>query len=234
MKKKEKKLEELAELSLLTSSIMHDIRGYLTSIKGNAEIGARITADDKAKDKFLKIVEIVNQASDMVETFRKLYKGEEELEQEEFYIGDSVEFARKLLMPKLSGINFEVNLPEIRLRCKKKLIDQVFINLISNAAEALENSSKKIIRIWCEEKNNNFSVFVADSGPGIPKDIRKKIFSPFFTTKEKGTGMGLYIVKKILSKVGGKIRLVDSKSTANFEDMNTIFEIILLGKIVVK
>jgi signal transduction histidine kinase len=145
MRQKEKKLEELAELSLLTSSIMHDIRGYLTSIKGNAEIGARITADDKAKDKFLKIVEIVNQASDMVETFRKLYKGEEELEQEEFYIGDSVEFAQKLLMPKLSGINFEVNLPEIRLRCKKKLIDQVFINLISNAAEALENSLKKII-----------------------------------------------------------------------------------------
>jgi signal transduction histidine kinase len=234
MRKKEKKLEELAELSLLTSSIMHDIRGYLTSIKGNAEIGAYITADDKAKDKFLKIVEIVNQASDMIETFRKLYKGEEELEQEEFYIGDSVGFARKLLMSKLSGINFEVNLPEIRLKCKKKLIDQVFINLISNAAEALENSSKKIIRIWCEEKNNNFSVFVADSGPGIPKNIRKKIFSPFFTTKEKGTGMGLYIVKKILSKIEGKIRLVDSKSTANFEDMNTIFEIILPGKMVVK
>jgi len=204
MKKKEKKLEELAELSLLTSSIMHDIRGYLASIKGNAEIGARITADDKAKDKFLKIVEIVNQASDMIETFRKLYKGEEELEQEEFYIGDSVGFARKLLMSKLSGINFEVNLPEIRLKCKKKLIDQVFINLISNAAEALENSSKKIIRIWCEEKNNNFSVFVADSGPGIPKNIRKRIFSPFFTTKEKGTGMGLYIVRKFCQKLEEK------------------------------
>jgi len=242
----EKRLEELVELSLLTSSIMHDIRGYLSAIKGHAEIGAHITSDSRAKDKFLKIVDLINQMSDMIETFRKLYKGELEFEQEEFFISDSIEFARKLLMGKLSGIDFEVKIPEIKLRCKRKLMDQVFINLISNAADALENSEKKIIRIWGEKKNNKLSIFIADSGCGIPENIRRKIFSPFFTTKGKGTGMGLYIVKKLLSEIGGKIRLINNKTLSKYKmrndnimyeqlkDMKTVFEIILPNEILVR
>jgi signal transduction histidine kinase len=243
-KERKRRLEELAGLSLLTSSIIHDIRNYLTAIKGNAEIGAQITSDIKAKDKFLKIVELVNQASDMVEAFRKLYKAKGDLGQEDFYISDSVEFARKILGKKLSGINFEVDIPEIKLKGERKLIDQVFINLISNAADALENSPEKTIKIFCREKNNKLSIFIADSGPGIPDDIRKKIFDPFFTTKEGGTGMGLYIVKKILSRIGGKIRLLNSNHLnkfmkkkdyiikENLENMRTIFEIILPKEVV--
>jgi signal transduction histidine kinase len=242
-KERKRRLQELAGLSLLTSSIIHDIRNYLTAIKGNAEVGAQITSDSKAKDKFLKIVELVNQASDVVEAFRKLYKAKGDLGQEDFYISDSVEFARKILGKKLSGINFEVDIPEIKLKGERKLIDQVFINLISNAADALENSPEKTIKIFCREKNNKLSIFIADSGPGIPDDIRKKIFDPFFTTKEGGTGMGLYIVKKILSRIGGKIRLLNSNHLnkfmkkdyiikENLENMRTIFEIILPKEVV--
>jgi two-component system NtrC family sensor kinase len=93
-----------------------------------------------------------------------------------------------------------------QLLCYPQMLNQVFLNLIVNAAHALGDTQGTItVRTWNDEKNVNVSV--SDSGCGIPDDIRQRIFEPFFTTKEvgKGTGLGLSISYDIIRKHGGEI-----------------------------
>lgn len=96
------------------------------------------------------------------------------------------------------------NIPEIR--CYPQQLNQVFLNLLVNAAHAMEGGQGSItVRTWSDE--SDIYVSVTDSGCGIPEGIRQRIFEPFFTTKEvgKGTGLGLSISYDIIRKHGGEI-----------------------------
>ena len=94
--------------------------------------------------------------------------------------------------------------------CSPSQINQVFLNLVTNAAQAMEGTQGKIT-LTTRADGDGVLVEVADSGKGIPPEILPKIFDPFFTTKEvgKGTGLGLSISFKIIEQHGGRIT-VDS------------------------
>ena len=98
-------------------------------------------------------------------------------------------------------------IPEIL--CHPQQLSQVFINLLTNAGQAIEGHGTITVRSWSE--GEYVFVSVADTGSGIPEEIRCRIFDPFFTTKEigKGTGLGLSICFDIIQKHGGEIT-VDS------------------------
>ena len=96
------------------------------------------------------------------------------------------------------------DIPEIR--CYPQQLNQVFLNLLVNAAHAMEGEQGSItVRTWSDGADINVSV--TDTGCGIPEEIRQRIFEPFFTTKEvgKGTGLGLSISYDIIRKHGGEI-----------------------------
>ena len=90
-------------------------------------------------------------------------------------------------------------------RCLPNQLTQVFMNLLVNAAQALENRGEIRVRSW--QSGGNFRVSVSDTGCGMPQEVLKHIFEPFFTTKEvgKGTGLGLAISYDIVRKHGGEI-----------------------------
>jgi two-component system NtrC family sensor kinase len=87
-------------------------------------------------------------------------------------------------------------------------MQQVFLNLINNAIDAMEKRGGKI-HISIRRENDNLVIRVADTGPGIPEANLERIFDPFFTTKPvgKGTGLGLSICYGIIAKMGGKIEV---------------------------
>jgi len=95
------------------------------------------------------------------------------------------------------------------LRARKGEVDQVFVNLIGNAIQAMEGIGCLTLATGLDGRW--IQVTIADTGPGIPDSIRPRIFDPFFTTKTagKGTGLGLSIVHKIVTKYAGTIT-VDS------------------------
>ncbi len=101
------------------------------------------------------------------------------------------------------------NIPAIT--CSPSQLNQVFLNLINNAAQAIESGAGEITLITRMEGADHVAVEIADNGKGIPPEIMSKIFDPFFTTKAvgKGTGLGLSISYKIIEQHGGSIR-VDS------------------------
>jgi signal transduction histidine kinase len=89
-------------------------------------------------------------------------------------------------------------------------LEQVFINLLTNARDAMADSPRKTIRIAVTVDSEAAEITLADTGPGIPPGLERRIFDPFFTTKEvgQGTGLGLSITYGIINDLGGTISVV--------------------------
>jgi len=94
-----------------------------------------------------------------------------------------------------------------QIKCYPQQLNQVFMNLLVNAAHAISDQGKITVRSWSD--TGNVFISVSDTGSGIPEEIQQRIFEPFFTTKEagKGTGLGLSISYDIIRKHGGEIML---------------------------
>ncbi|WP_044241027.1 ATP-binding protein [Flexithrix dorotheae] len=94
-------------------------------------------------------------------------------------------------------------------RVSPGLINQVWMNILLNAIQAIDQDKEGIITIKILQKDDQVHVSIKDDGPGIPKEVKDQIFVPFFTTKEvgKGTGLGLYISQNIIEEIGGTIQV---------------------------
>ncbi|MDX1708223.1 MAG: ATP-binding protein, partial [Desulfobacterales bacterium] len=116
-----------------------------------------------------------------------------------------------LVAMRKNGIKIEKSLAPGLPKCyaDPHLIEQVVLNLITNAARAMEktNGSPKLVAIKSAAHDNTISIQVADSGPGVPAELGEKIFDPFFTTKEDGSGIGLNIAQRIVADHNGAITL---------------------------
>ncbi|MBN3962389.1 ATP-binding protein [Nostoc sp. NMS8] len=119
--------------------------------------------------------------------------------------------------PEIQVVTQYAEMPQIQ--CFAGQLNQVFMNLLANAIDALEDAFQKelclnpLIRISCEQINENVIIRIADNGAGIPQEIQSRLFDPFFTTKAvgKGTGMGLSISYQIITdKHGGSSQCISS------------------------
>ena len=116
--------------------------------------------------------------------------------------------AKNKLKDKVSVHKYYGEIPPVQ--CSPSQINQIFLNLLTNAADAIEESGDVVIRTVAE--GDNVRVSIADTGSGIPKELLAKIRDPFFTTKDvgKGTGLGLSIVDQIITSHGGEL-LIESE-----------------------
>jgi signal transduction histidine kinase len=109
-----------------------------------------------------------------------------------------------------SGIKLNVTVsPEAKwIRADSRALQQVMLNLIANAADALEHSNKPEIVISTVKKDGLVWIDVEDNGVGIPSEDHKNLFKPFYTTKPHGTGLGLVITRKMLAKMNSRIGIM--------------------------
>jgi signal transduction histidine kinase len=110
---------------------------------------------------------------------------------------------------------YDPSLP--RLLAYGSELNQVWTNLIDNAIEAMNGQGEIWIRTWCEY--DHVLVEIADNGPGIPRDIQPRIFEHFFTTKGvgQGTGLGLDVTYRIVSKHNGNISFISQPGDTRFQ-----------------
>ena len=126
-------------------------------------------------------------------------------------INDVIQRALSLMQEqmRLRQIEVKINLCESAPMVIGNAIqlEQVFINLLTNARDAVATSERRVISIECAIKNDVAELAFSDTGPGIPNGLEQRIFDPFFTTKEvgKGTGLGLSITYGILKEHHGTI-----------------------------
>ena len=100
--------------------------------------------------------------------------------------------------------------PPLKIPISADRFKELLLNLYNNAKEALTGKSGEIA-VSVRRAESNVVISVADSGPGIPEALRAKIFAPYFTTKEGGTGIGLAVVHKIVEESGGTVAIKDGR-----------------------
>src|SRR4029077_5352014 len=160
----------------------------------------------------------------IVQALHNYSRGDEQRPRE-LVLARSVDDTLDLLRHRLRNVRVEKQIdPDLRLQGFPGQIDQVFMNLISNAAQAVgTRDNGGTIRIAAHKQADDVEITVADDGPGIPADNIPKIFDPFFTTKDvgEGSGLGLSIVHGIVDRHGGRITVESQVGTG------TTFRIVL-------
>jgi signal transduction histidine kinase len=210
--------ERLAALGQLTAGLAHEIRNPLGVIKGSAEtLGRKLPSEDPmARELADYISSEVNRLNSLVSRFLNFARPLELKKQPEeiSVIVDHAIQAAEEHWPK-SSVEVErayaPGLPAVPVDAE--LTEQVFKNLVFNAYEAMEAEGGRLrvgIANEFSDGRRGVEVSLADTGPGVPGELREQIFNPFFTTKSNGVGLGLSIVSKIVDDHGGWIRVEPS------------------------
>jgi signal transduction histidine kinase len=217
----------LATVGELSASIAHEINQPLAAILTNAEVGAHLIETGAAKlEELHEILTSIRQddlrASDVIERMRRLLHNEQ-VEMRALNINDAIESIVRLTrgLAMRNGISVHtalaVSLPAIKGDYVQ--IQQVLLNLIMNALEAVRGAPserRRIVITTLERPPGNVEVEVKDGGPGIAADKLARIFEPFFTTKPDGMGLGLSITRSILSAHHGRIWVESNDTGAAF------------------
>ena len=156
------------------------------------------------------ITEGANRTAEIVKGLRN-FSRTDEAEKKNANINECLDSTIMILQTKLKDKNIELKkqfaqLPDIA--CYPGQLNQVFMNIISNAADAIEGNNGEI-NVVTKKENNNILVSIKDNGKGMTDEVKKKIFDPFFTTKDvgSGTGLGLSIAYGIMEKHNAKIEV---------------------------
>ena len=217
-----RRAERLAALGQLSAGLAHEIRNPLGVIKGSADMLTRKVAGSEPLVAELAgyISSEVNRLNALVVRFLNFARPSK-LELRPERIPEIVDRALEAATASFPNPDVKIerqyapNLPEIP--ADPQLCEQVFVNLITNALQAMqaqEAPMDKRLRLTIAPEVSSgepgVGVIVEDSGPGVPPELREQIFNPFFTSKKDGVGLGLSIVAKIVDDHRGTIRLEEN------------------------
>lgn len=220
--------EKLASLGTLTSGVAHELNNPLNNISTSVQILTEEIEDGDLEYKRMLLGETEKQ----VDRARDIIKGLLEFSRERTFVPQEVNFKElvektmKLIkgeIPSNVTQHFELD-DSLEVRIGPHRIQRVIMNMVINAAHAMEDSDNGKLTIIAERTDENTFCFqVKDTGKGIKKEDMEKIFDPFYTTKEvgKGTGLGLSISHGIVESHGGRIE-VESQ-----EGKGTVFKVCL-------
>ena len=214
------RVERLRAIGELSARVAHDLRNPLGIIKNAVEL-IEMSSNDITDEKLKNRINMIKKATERMS--RQItdvldFARTRPLQLEKKSLVEILESSLKSIITESIKISKPKN--DVSIICDSKQLEIVFSNILMNAVQAMENSGEIIIRI--SENEDDVSIEIEDSGPGIPEDVIEQIFDPLFTTKSSGTGLGLVSCKNIIEQHNGTI-IVRNKPT--------IFEIKLPKKV---
>ncbi len=215
--------DRMAALGMLAAGVAHEINNPLAYMAlGIEALGkhlTRMSGDSHARDAALALLEPIrigaDRVTDIVRELRTLSRPEADLASP-VPLSSVIVTAQQMVAHELR----DRTRVSVRIEGDPRVIghagrlEQVLINLLTNAAQAFTNESvDPQIIITCAERSGNVELDIEDNGPGIPPNLRARVFDPFFTTKPAGvgTGLGLSICHGIVNRMGGEIT-IDARS----------------------
>ncbi|WP_022854490.1 ATP-binding protein [Thermodesulfatator atlanticus] len=204
--KEKEKQKIIDECEGISKKVIHDVRSILQMISLSAEQG--IIRKERKNEYFERIIATSLRGEEITKDYLSINKQKIKT----ILNCDIKEILERITnsLKKTAGddlaleIFLEEDLPKIKGNSFS--IEQIIRNILNNAYQAIKG--KGYIRISAKKENENVVVTVIDSGPGIPQELREKIFEPHFSTKEGSTGLGLSFVKKEIESLGGSIELI--------------------------
>lgn len=215
----------LAALGRLSAGVSHELNQPLAAILNFAENGKRLLEKSRTKEASDNLSQIADQVRRITRIISNLraFSRQENLPTEQVDLCGVVNRAVGLMQAdiKKAGVKQKIAIPTAPLyvTAGKLRLEQVVLNLVSNALDAMQSSSQKVITIQLEDHGKMAVLTVQDSGTGI--DDPARVFEPFYTTKElgasKGLGMGLALSFGLVSHFGGQLTCQNLKQGAEFK-----------------
>jgi signal transduction histidine kinase len=210
--------EQYTMLGKQAAEIAHEIKNPLTTIKGFLQLIQPYLKDINKEEYATIAIDEIKRVDDILSSFLNAAKPMEEVNRV-LNINEIVHHSAKLFESEsiIKNIHLTTSLsnknPHIIFNENK--LKQVLINLIKNAFEAIEETQNGsgFIEVITEVAGINAQIHVIDSGCGMTNKIINQLFTPFFTTKDAGTGIGLSVCKQIIESYGGNISIASTKGT---------------------
>lgn len=227
-----RRAEKLAATGQLAASIAHEINNPMQALTNLIALIAYKTSLDESTRQLVELAEAeVKRMSHIVRQMLSFYR--ESVRPVSVQITEVLEDVFELFVMRMRANQIKM---ERRYDFEGEIygfpveLRQLFANLISNAIEAIGSKGQIVIhvapwRVASNPERAGVRVVIADNGPGIKRDLHKRIFEPFFTTKaEKGTGLGLWVVKAVVTRHEGSIRMRSSTAEGR---SGTVFSVFL-------
>ncbi|MCH7517964.1 MAG: PAS domain S-box protein [Candidatus Dadabacteria bacterium] len=215
-----KNIQEMStsRFETLMSGLAHELKNPLSGIRG----AAQLLAEETENIETIKCAEIITKEADRLKSLLDSLKQLEPFAEELLEPLDIHDILMEIIyLESLSDMNkniqykqnYDITLPPIR--GDRNSLKQVFLNLIKNASQAIEVKGKiEVSTRWITEHKlkgqKAISIEIEDNGNGIARESLEKIFSPFYTTRKEGSGLGLFLAYQIIAKHGGAV-LVESE-----------------------
>ena len=208
--------EKLATVGEIASGVAHEVNNPLAAIRMEAELLGRASKDPETSTTAATITREVDRAARIVRSLLRLARRADTAPtrvQMNDLVRDVAEIRQRVLRAESVELRTELDQSAPAVLGLGQELQQVVINLVTNAEYVVRGRKPAIVHLVTQAREGWVRIVVEDSGPGVPREIRARIFDPFFTTKgpDEGTGLGLAICQRVVTEVGGKIWLEESK-----------------------
>ena len=211
--------DKMTSLGRVAAGIAHEIRNPLSGINVYLNTLDKIYHKQENLEKIKRIIEQLKSASDRIKIVIKRVMDFSQPSEPKFVLTDInkpiVEaITLSAVTMRKNGVTITSSLGENLPLCQAdpRLIEEVMLNLITNAAEAMKHTDKtKRVEITSSVRDDHLVISISDSGPGIPATLRNQVFDPFYTTKSGGTGIGLSICHRVITDHGGSLSVSASR-----------------------
>ncbi|MCB2141340.1 sensor histidine kinase [bacterium] len=202
--------DRLTALGQLAAGLAHEIRNPLGSIRGATEIlGDEDTSPDQREEFKRIMIAETDRLDNVLRNFLEYARSQRNgLSSESCRLAPIVNRLLKLMERKLESTRVEIDLspePLPAIAMGEGLMQQILLNLILNSLQAMSGGGTLRIETKNVPTEDKIRLIVADTGPGIPHEVRERMYDPFFTTKASGTGLGLSIVQKVVIGHKGRV-----------------------------
>jgi two-component system, sporulation sensor kinase C len=213
--------EKMGVIAQMSAAIAHEVRNPLTSIFGFIQL---LKEHKQLKEEYIDVIFSEIDRINLVLSEMLLLAKPQVVSFKKIDLNQTLEHVIALVTSEANMKSIQLSLQisssnPIWIYGEENRLKQVFINIIKNAIEAMDSGGK--IEIYQDVHNDFVSIYVKDYGPGIPKELIRMLGQPFYTSKEKGTGLGLTICFKIIENHKGKIHITSEVGAG------TTFEVIL-------
>jgi len=213
---------KLATLGQIAAGVAHEINQPVAAIRAYADNAAAFLdrADEKTAKANLGLIAGLTERIGLITDELRAFARKSSAPAAPVTVRDAVDGALLLVGPRVRQQNVRVIRDEAdeaaRVMAERFRLEQVLVNLLQNALEALEDTADPEIRVQVGVKRSQVRIVVADNGPGVTPEAAKSLFTPFATTKPRGLGLGLVISRDIIAEFRGELSLEPAPGGARF------------------
>ncbi|MGD9632083.1 MAG: PAS domain-containing sensor histidine kinase [Pirellulales bacterium] len=196
----------LADLGQMASHVAHEVRNALVPVSLYMSLLRRRLSEDTGSLEILAKVEAGFAALDVTVNDLLNFTAHRNPQWQTFVVGDLVEEVCDSVGPQLDAqmIDVEIDVPpQTLLTADREMVRRALLNLVLNAVDVMQDGGSLVITSY--DGVRGFEIEVADSGPGLSEEDQRRVFEPFYTTKQHGTGLGLAVVYHVAEAHGGTV-----------------------------